>query len=81
MTIDGLAQLQRDIPMYSPDRRYRKIANSLDMAARFGITTVVEPQVPLAELDLFARAEREGRLTSRTIAAIYHCLLYTSRCV
>ena len=72
MTIDGLAQLQRDIPMYSPDRRYRKIANSLDMAARFGITTVVEPQVPLAELDLFARAEREGRLTSRTIAAIYH---------
>ncbi|QZY51190.1 amidohydrolase [Leucobacter tenebrionis] len=72
MTIDGLAELQRDIPMYSPDRRYAKIANSLDMAARFGITTVVEPQVPLAELDLFARAEREGRLTSRTIAAIYH---------
>lgn len=72
MTIDGLAELQRDIPMYSPDRRYRKIVNSLDMAARFGITTVVEPQVPLAELALFARAEREGRLTSRTIAAIYH---------
>ncbi len=72
MTIDGLAQLQRDIPLYSPDRRYRKVVNSLDMAARFGITTVVEPQVPLAELDLFARAEREGKLTSRTIAAIYH---------
>lgn len=72
MTIDGLAELQRDIPMYSPDRRYRKVVNSLDMAARFGITTVVEPQVPLAELDLFARADREGRLTSRTIAAIYH---------
>ncbi|MFV0434800.1 MAG: amidohydrolase [Leucobacter sp.] len=72
MTIDGLAELQRDIPMYSPDRRYAKIVNSLDMAARFGITTVVEPQVPLAELDLFARAEREGKLTSRVIAAIYH---------
>lgn len=72
MTITGLAELQRDIPMYSPDRRYRKITNSLDMAARFGLTTVVEPQVPLAELDLFDRAEREGRLTSRTIAAIYH---------
>ena len=72
MTISGLAELQRDIPMYSPDRRYRKITNSLDMAARFGITTVVEPQVPLAELDLFARANDEGKLTSRTIAAIYH---------
>ncbi|MGO3833489.1 MAG: amidohydrolase [Microbacteriaceae bacterium] len=72
MTISGLAELQRDIPMYSPDRRYRKVTNSLDMAARFGITTVVEPQVPLAELDLFARANDEGKLTSRTIAAIYH---------
>lgn len=72
MTIAGLAELQRDIPMYSPDRRYRKITNSLEMAARSGITSVVEPQVPLAELDLFARAEREGRLTSRTTAAIYH---------
>lgn len=74
MTSAGLAELQRDIPMYSPDRRYRKVTNSLDMAARFGITTVVEPQVPLAELDLFARADREGRLTSRTIAAIYHAV-------
>lgn len=72
MTIAGLAELQRDIPMYSPDRRYRKITNSLEMAASVGITSVVEPQVPLAELDLFARAEREGKLTSRTIAAIYH---------
>ncbi len=74
MTVAGLAELQRDIPMYSPDRRYRKITNSLEMAARVGITTVVEPQVPLAELDLFARAEREGKLTSRTIAAIYHAV-------
>lgn len=74
MTIAGLAELQRDIPMYSPDRRYRKITNSLEMAAKVGITTVVEPQVPLAELDLFARAEREGKLTSRTIAAIYHAV-------
>ncbi|QIM15934.1 amidohydrolase [Leucobacter insecticola] len=74
MTISGLEELQRDIPMYSPDRRYRKITNSLEMAASVGITTVVEPQVPLAELDLFARAEREGKLTSRTIAAIYHAV-------
>lgn len=72
MTVAGLAALQRDIPMYSPDRRYRKLVNSLEMAARFGITSVTEPQVPLAELDLFARAEREGKLTSRVTAAIYH---------
>jgi hypothetical protein len=35
------------------------------MATALGITTVVEPQVPLAELPLFERALDEGILTSR----------------
>ena len=72
MTTLGLKALQRDIPMYSPDRRYRKLLSSMEMATRFGITTVVEPQVPMAELDLFNRALIEGKLTSRVIAALFH---------
>ena len=32
MTTAGLAALQRDIPMYSPERRYRKLLASLRMA-------------------------------------------------
>ncbi|WP_129656892.1 amidohydrolase [Rothia halotolerans] len=72
MTTAGLAALQRDIPLYSPARRYRKLTGSMEMATRFGITTVVEPQVPLAEKELFHRAEAEGRLTSRVIAALFH---------
>ena len=72
MTTLGLKALQRDIPMYSPDRRYRKLLASMEMATRFGITTVVEPQVPMAELDLFHRALSEGKLTSRVIAALFH---------
>ncbi|WGW12468.1 amidohydrolase [Saxibacter everestensis] len=72
MTRAGLTALQRDIPLYSPDRRYRKLASSLDLAAQSGITTVVEPQVPLAELDLMYRAERDGRMRSRVITALYH---------
>ncbi|MGH3705152.1 MAG: amidohydrolase [Agromyces sp.] len=72
MTEAGLAALQRDIPMYSPDRRYRKLCASMRMATSLGITTVVEPQVPLAELDLFSRASAEGRLSSRVIAALFH---------
>lgn len=72
MTSAGLAALQRDIPMYSPERRYRKILGSLDMATRSGITTVIEPQVPVAEIGLFERALNEGRLTSRVIAALFH---------
>ncbi|MGR0320635.1 amidohydrolase [Agromyces sp. ZXT2-3] len=72
MTVAGLAALQRDIPMYSPERRYRKLQGSMRMATSLGITTVVEPQVPLAELPLFERALAEGVLTSRVIAALFH---------
>ena len=72
MTEAGLAALQRDIPMYSPERRYRKLQSSMRMATALGITTVVEPQVPLAELPLFDRALAEGVLTSRVIAALFH---------
>lgn len=72
MTTAGLEGLQRDVPMYSQDRRYRRIISSLEMAAASGITTVVEPQVPLAELDLMCRARREGRMHSRVIAALFH---------
>ncbi|MBJ7336558.1 amidohydrolase [Mycolicibacterium sp.] len=72
MTEAGLAALQADIPMYSPQRRYRKLQSSMRMATALGITTVVEPQVPLAELPLFERALVEGVLTSRVIAALFH---------
>ena len=72
MTTAGLAGLQRDIPMYSPERRYRKLIGSLELATASGITTVVEPQVPLAEIDLLYRARAEGRLSSRVITALFH---------
>ncbi len=72
MTTAGLAGLQRDIPMYSPDRRYRKLLGSLAMATASGITTVVEPQVPLAEAGLMHRALEEGKLSSRVITALFH---------
>lgn len=72
MTEAGLAALQADVPMYSPDRRYRKLQSSMRMATALGITTVVEPQVPLAELPLLERALAEGVLTSRVIAALFH---------
>lgn len=72
MTIAGLAELQRDIPMYSPERRYRKLLSSIRMATASGITTAVEPQVPLAEIGLFQRALAEGELSSRVITALFH---------
>ncbi|MFD5214658.1 amidohydrolase [Microbacterium sp. NPDC058345] len=72
MTTAGLAAIRRDIPLYSPERRYRRMLSSLRMATAAGITTAVEPQVPLAEMELLLRARDEGRLSSRVIAALFH---------
>ncbi|MEW1912621.1 amidohydrolase [Kitasatospora sp. NPDC085895] len=60
------------VPWADPDRQYRRLAGSLDMAARYGITTVVEPQNSLDDLPLFERALAEGRLRSRLVAGLFH---------
>ncbi|MFD0526274.1 amidohydrolase [Kitasatospora arboriphila] len=60
------------VPWADPDRQYRRLAGSLDTAARYGITTVVEPQNSLDDLPLFERALAEGRLRSRLVAGLFH---------
>lgn len=60
------------VPWASPDRQYGRLAQSLDDAIRFGITTVVEPQNSLDDLELYDRARAEGRLRSRIVAALFH---------
>ncbi|GGV18574.1 hypothetical protein GCM10010495_36660 [Kitasatospora herbaricolor] len=60
------------VPWAAPDRQYGRLLSSLDMAARYGITTVVEPQNSLDDLALFERAAAEGRLRSRLVAALFH---------
>ncbi|MFE2722503.1 amidohydrolase [Kitasatospora sp. NPDC059327] len=60
------------VPWADPDRQYGRLAASLDMAASYGITTVVEPQNSLDDLALFERAIAEGRLRSRLVAALFH---------
>ncbi|GAA3109698.1 amidohydrolase [Streptomyces goshikiensis] len=60
------------VPWASPDRQYGRLVKSLDDAIGFGITTVVEPQNSLDDLELFERARAEGRLRSRIVAALFH---------
>lgn len=68
----GLASLSGVVPVFSPDAQYKRVRESLEMAARYGITTVVEPQNSLDDLALFTRARAEGALTSRLVAALFH---------
>src|SRR6185437_65887 len=69
---DGQRALRDHLPWASDERRYRRLLHSLGLAARCGITTIVEPQNSLDDLPLFERARQEGQLRSRLIAALFH---------
>ena len=56
----GHAALEAVLPSFSPDRQYRRLLASLEMAIRSGITTVVEPQNGLDDIPQFQRARAEG---------------------
>ncbi len=67
---EGQRALEGVIPGYARDAQYERMVESLDMAAGFGITTIVEPQNGLDDLALFARARDEGTLRSRLVVAM-----------
>ena len=68
----GQAALEGVIPGYARELQYERTLESLDMAAAFGITTLVEPQNSPEDMWIFERARAEGRLRSRLIAAMFH---------
>jgi hypothetical protein len=67
---EGQRALETVIPGYSRSSQYERLLQSLDMAAGYGITTIVEPQNGLDDLELFARARDERALRARLIAAM-----------
>jgi predicted amidohydrolase YtcJ len=68
----GEAELARHLPSHSPERRYRRLQDTLRSAVRYGITTLVEPQASLEDLETFARARERGDLRSRLQVALFH---------
>jgi len=68
----GQAALEDVVPGYARERQYASTLQSLDMAAGFGITTILEPQNSPDDLWIFERARDEGRLRSRLVAAMFH---------
>ena len=68
---EGHHALASLLPWGSEERRYRRLAHSLETAIRCGITTVVEPQSGLDDLPLYQRARADGTLACRLIAALF----------
>ncbi len=68
----GLRALELVSPAYSNQAQYDRVVAGVRMAATYGITTVVEPQNSVVDLELFARARAEGELLTRLVAALFH---------
>ena len=66
----GQRALEPHIPGYARDRQYERLVASLDTAITYGITTIVEPQNGLDDIELFVRARDDGTLRSRLLAAM-----------
>jgi predicted amidohydrolase YtcJ len=67
----GQRALAAVLPSYAPGRQLARLRRALAMAARYGITTVVEPQNGLEDLPLLARARGAGPIAPRLIAALF----------
>ncbi len=69
---EGQVVLRKILPSWSTGRRYARLKRNLDLASRFGITTIVEPQAFLEDLPLFIRARQDNVLRSRLQIALFH---------
>ncbi|HEX9426514.1 MAG TPA: amidohydrolase [Candidatus Polarisedimenticolia bacterium] len=72
LSTEGNAALRKVLPSASTERRYARLKRNLEIAVRFGITTIVEPQAFLEDLPLFSRARQEGLLRPRLQLALFH---------
>ncbi|MFZ0323849.1 MAG: amidohydrolase [Actinomycetes bacterium] len=68
----GARALRAQVPAFSDDAQRLRVTDALAMAARFGITTMVEPQNSLDDLAMFAGMRDDGVLSSRVVAALFH---------
>jgi predicted amidohydrolase YtcJ len=72
LSVAGQEALRKILPSWAPGRRYERLKRNLELASRFGITTIVEPQAFLEDLSLFSRARQDDILKSRLQIALYH---------
>jgi len=65
------ADLRRHIPSHSPERLYRRVKTNIELAVRYGITTVVDPQSFLEDLEIYSKLRDGGALPARLQVAMF----------
>jgi predicted amidohydrolase YtcJ len=72
MSDEDWERLSRFLPERTPEDRFKSLTKNLADAARYGITTIVEPQISVESIANYLRARDEGHLKSRLHMALYH---------
>ena len=66
------AELRKHLPSHAVDAISRDVVSNVAAAVKAGITTVVDPQSYLEDLDVYARLRSEGKLPARLQVALFH---------
>jgi predicted amidohydrolase YtcJ len=66
------AELSKRLPSHAPGAVARNIENNVAAAVKAGITTIVDPQSYLEDLDIYSRLRSERKLPARLQVALFH---------
>jgi predicted amidohydrolase YtcJ len=69
---DAETELRKHLPSHAVEAISRDVANNVAAAVKAGITTVVDPQSYLEDLDLYSQLRRDGKLPARLQVALFH---------
>ncbi len=72
MSDEDWESLSGFLPERTPEDRYRSLTKNLADAVRYGITTIVEPQISVESIADYLKSRDEGDLKSRLHVALYH---------
>jgi len=69
---DAEAELRKHLPSHGPGQVERGIQWNVSQAVKAGITTIIDPQSYLEDLEIYDRLRREGKLPARLQVALFH---------
>jgi predicted amidohydrolase YtcJ len=67
---DAMSLVSRHLPAASPEKLMRNLETGLAEAVRFGITAYIEPGLDAQDAEVYAEADRAGRLRARVLGAL-----------
>jgi predicted amidohydrolase YtcJ len=66
------SELRKHLPSHGPGQVERGMQWNVSQAVKAGITTIVDPQSYLEDLEIYDRLRRQGKLPARLQVALFH---------